>query len=77
MQVNTFRNCLTFCFNVQYFSKICTNVILLLIKAAMMATSVKLVLIFRREKGKRIREALLFLKKKEEILTLSKLPRFG
>lgn len=73
MQVNTFRNCLIFCFDVKYFSKISTKVILLSIKAAMMAIcllSVKLVLIFRREKGKRIIEALLFLKE-EEFLTLS------
>lgn len=45
-------------------AKVFTKIILLSIKVSMMATlppSIKLVLIFRREKGKRSKEAILFL----------------
>lgn len=85
MQINAFRNCLIFYFDVQYLNRIFAKVIMLsingnnnysnysisIIKSIMLSVtmvtfppSTKLVPISRREKGKRIREAMLFLEKK-------------
>lgn len=67
MQVTTFRNCLVIYFNVQYLSTIFTKVITLSMEAAMRATmppSTKLVLVSRRERGKRISGGMLFLEKR-------------